>query len=1598
MEYHEEGMPSGDQSPQWMEPGVPPALQSTAPRSLERRERSAILQGGPDAERRSCSVWNQRSRGRVAERSRSRSTPRSRSRIRSSRSRSRMYPDRHARDHGERPSRRLRSRSGGRSRSRGNRRSRSRRLGDRRDRAVEPTSGRPHSREDRRSRSRFSERSFNQATEAADGMVKVTHSNNPVAQLIEAIKTLSKTHVNERLDSVHNAVPEFDPSKREQTMKMWLQKVNECASIYRWSDRQTIHYAMPKLRGVAQRWYEGLSTVLFSWEEWQRKLQTAFPSDENYGQTLSDMLAKRARFGESLENYFYEKVALINRCDITGKRAVECVLHGIDDRNVRLGAEAVQFSDPDKLLPYLRNARGYRQAVERRVVRGQISKVSEPQTQSGPARNKDTNRKPKCFNCREEGHVISQCTKPLLKCTRCLKAGHVVDDCYSTRLPPSSNSKSVLLVLNGEDTNSKYYKMATVNGVPLEAFVDFGSECCMIKSSVSKMVFSQFDTDNLPVLNGFGNSVVHTLGKRTVTVNIDDVGASVELLVVPDSSMNVPLMIGQSFTEQPHILVHKTSESLEISQLSSVCSKPNKINLICQKNIQIDNVATVEVCTEPRVSGDVFIEGSFRCPPGCSYMIQPGLYTVPEAGVFEIIVTCSSPAPVVIEKGCVISRCRLAHKDSDHKVLNVTTLKESSSESRSITEDDVSIGNDVSQHGKEELLSLLNQYRECFAFDLAELGNTTVAEMKIDLSDNEPVVYRPYRLAFKEREIVRGMVDELMANGIVRPSTSSYASPIVLVRKKTGDFRLCIDYRALNKKTIKENYPIPLIDDQLDALAGHKFYTTLDLASGYYQIPIREGDKHKTAFVTPDGHFEFSRMPFGLANAPATFQRMINQVLGSTRHGKALAYLDDVIIPSKDVKDGMETLESVLKLYKDAGLTLKLSKCFFFGEKVDYLGFEVSRDGIRPGGKKIEAVKSFPVPVSQHNIRQFLGLASFFRRFVRGFSVIAKPLTRLLKKDVEFKWGDEQEAAFRALQEALVQKPTLALYNPHAETELHTDASKLGIAGILLQKDENGLLKPVAYFSRQTTPEEQNYSSYDLETLAVIGSLQKFRVYLIGVRFKVVTDCNSLRATFLKRDMIPRVARWWSQMQEYDFNIEYKAGKSMAHVDALSRNPVQTNVAELQVRNVTEADWLVTVQSADSEVQRIVGILQDPNLNDIVDIRSNYKQKNGKLFRVTERGDRWVVPKGVRWQVVKQNHDDIGHFAVDKTLEKLQATYWFAKMRSFVKKYVGSCLECAYSKSAGGKRPGFLHPIEKVDQPFHTVHVDHVGPFVRSSKGSMHILVMIDAFTRYIYVRPVRNTKTLNTVRILRDYFGIFGVPKRLISDRGTSFTSTSFKRFIVEKGIKHILNAVSTPRANGQVERYNKTIIESLTTKCVGTNDNKWDEHLPEVQWGLNNTFNKGIGCTPSEALFGMRLTGPSERSLITALSEDDQAVYRLGNVDQIRDQINDHVANSQLKQKNTFDKSRCSPPTYKEGDLVRVERQLAATGHSRKLIPRYQGPYRIVKAYKHDRYQIEATPLTRKGNKNYSNVVAVDKIKPWLNFARPHDVSSGNESENTE
>lgn len=1438
--------------------------------------------------------------------------------------------------------------------------------------------------------------------------INASESSDKDSVLLKLVAAIEGKYQVSQGYSGQNVIPEFNPQAKAQSMRDWLSKINESAIVYGWSEKQTIYYSLPRLTGLAKRWYDGLTSVKFSWAEWQAKLLKAFPCEENYGDLLTEMLSRKSRRHETLEEYYYDKVRLINRCEIVGFKAVDCLTHGIFDNNIRMNAQGQCFNEPEDVLTYFRKISTKRDEMPKTSItfRDRPMLTSTKHTQFGaPVEEKPKKPDALCFNCNEKGHFWPRCPQDLIRCGKCKMVGHTAAKCDKSadKKPTGSNSnKNVMKIQAQEMLRDKYYKNVKVNGQVTKAFVDLGSECTLISDKLQAIDINNLDTSDLPILKGFANGTIRPSGQVKIHLQVDNVIENVEAFLVPDCLLpeGTGILIGQNLTELPNMRVYKTDTELTLFR-----SHEKPAQIIIRESVDIQGATVVPViakdCPSP---SNLYITSEACLKPGCEYIILPGVYTFMDGCANVMILGLNSSTfklaqGQLIARGIILPECSIFEKRTEHQqetkrdstILNVCRLIEQPSDVQyDINEHNIKTDTDLDKDVKNELYELLKDNKDCFAFSTAELGKTSWTEMHIKVKDEIPVTYRPYRLSRSEREKVKRIIDDLCTNGIIRESESEYASPVIVVPKKNGELRLCVDYRALNKKTYKDKYPMPLIEDQVDNLSGQEYFTTLDLASGYHQIPIAESSKHLTAFVTQDGHYEYNRVPFGLCNAPAVFQRLIHKVLNTKKIPGILAYMDDIVVASKTVTEGLEKLRQVLAALREAGLTLNLSKCRFFCRTIEYLGYEISSLGVKPGQKKIDAVASFRKPENVHEVRQFIGLASFFRRFVPGFASIARPLTSLTKANEKWIWGDAQEKAFHKIKEVLISRPVLAIFNHNYLTELHTDASQIGIGGILMQRpDEKSPLRAVAYFSRQTTSDERHFHSFELETLAVVASLNRFRNYLLGIEFKVVTDCTAVRHTWTKRDLVPRIARWWLQAQEFTFSIEYRSGTQMNHVDALSRNPVERPNAEntptFNMLKVSKTATLDDVQLTDPHLVHLKCILNN-SCTEAKEIKNDYALKDGKIYRKVGDSLKWVVPSDARWKVCHMCHDECGHMAFEKTMDKIKQTYWFSGMTSFVKKYVRSCIPCAYAKQPAGKKQGFLFPIPKTPVPFHCVHIDHLGPFVKSKLGNTYILGIIDGYTKFIILRPVRNTKSKTSIAVLRDVFGIFGAPKLLISDRGTSFTSSEFAEFAQQLEIKHIKNAVAMPRANGQIERYNRTILASLAALTHGDNDKNWDAHLNIVQWSLNNTLNKGIGKTPSEVVFGKRTVNITESHLHDLTHENTDLEGSC--IDEIREEVSQLIEKNQHDMANRFNKNRCPAKMYALGDLVLVQKQLNNPGDSNKLLPRYSGPYRVTKLLGHDRYEVSS--IDGHSRRKYKNVYAADKIKPWVNFS---DTNKGSE-----
>ncbi|CAG9133807.1 unnamed protein product [Plutella xylostella] len=868
-----------------------------------------------------------------------------------------------------------------------------------------------------------------------------------------------------------------------------------------------------------------------------------------------------------------------------------------------------------------------------------------------------------------------------------------------------------------------------------------------------------------------------------------------------------------------------------------------------------------------------------------------------------------------------------------------------------------------------ERVSLLQVIKDFRDFLITGTATTTVTtgKMHINLTNNTPVAYRPYKLSHQEKLIVRDIVRDLLEKGIIRESNSEYASPIILVKKKDGSDRMCVDYRALNKLTSRERYPLPLIDDHIDRLGHFKFFSSLDMATGFHQMPIDEASIHKTAFVTPEGHYEYLRMPYGLTNSPIVYQRIINKTLRShIEAGYVLVYVDDVLIMSNTVEEGIVRLRDVLKTLTDAGFSINLGKCSFLATKVEYLGRVVSQGQVGPSPRKVEALVNAPIPSNVRQVRQFLGLAGYFRRYIKNYATKTACISRLTKNNVEFCWGPEQEQVRQEIITHLTSEPILSIFDPQLQTELHTDASGIGYGAVLMQTWADGTKHVVSYYSKATQGAERKYHSYELETLAVVRALQHFRHYLIGLKFKIVTDCNALKATQNKKDLLPRVARWWVYLQDFDFDIEYRKGVMMSHADYLSRNP------STQVHHITKPrNWAQIAQSADSETQTLLQKLRDGEL----DTRRYVNQNDLLYYRYEPMGEEprllCFIPKGHRLSLLRIFHDEHEHIGVDKVLHLVLKHFWFPGLRQFVAKYIAHCLVCVSKKRVPRAPHQPITSWEKPNVPFHTLHLDVLGPLPESN-GYKFVLLMIDAFSKFCLLYPIYRQDVGELKRTFTEAVSLFGAPKLLITDRGRMFESAEFIRFLTDIGcdIHHITPEMH--HANGQVERYARTVLNMIRIEA-NHKGASWSEQLWRLQLVLNMTKQKTTQHSALNLLVGIDAVTPVLRSLIRDVAIDNsQQTPRDAWRELCRARANDLLKKNQAQQDTTVNRQRRPPRKFNIDDLVFVIKYSQSTG---KLDPGMRGPYRVLKALPSDRYELKLLS----GSYGKTTQAAAEYLVPW-------------------
>ena len=842
--------------------------------------------------------------------------------------------------------------------------------------------------------------------------------------------------------------------------------------------------------------------------------------------------------------------------------------------------------------------------------------------------------------------------------------------------------------------------------------------------------------------------------------------------------------------------------------------------------------------------------------------------------------------------------------------------------------------------GKESLRSLCHEYVDVFHLPGDRLTETKGAVHTIptpDISHERAIHVKSYRIPQAHYEEVDKQIQQMLEDGIVVPSSSPWNFPILVVPKKIDasgkrKFRICVDFRKLNDVTIGDSYPLPNIQDILDKLGRSRYFSALDCASGYHQIPIAENDRKKTAFSTSSGHFEYTRMPFGLKSAPATFQRLMNNVLSGLLGLKALVYLDDILIFGETMSEHNAKLREVLERIREYNVKLQPDKCEFMKTELAYLGHIVTPDGVKPDPSKTEAVVRFPAPTTPTEIKSFLGLAGYYRRFIPNFSLIAKPLTELSKKDVAFKWIEKEEEAFQTLKFHLINPPLLQYPYFTKPFILTTDASQHAI-GCILSQGKVGQDLPISYASRTLNSAERNYSVVEKELLAIVWGCKHFRPYLLGHQFTIVTDHKPLTWIFSVKDPSSRLLRWRLLLEEYQYDVQYKAGVRNTNADALSR---------------------------------------DPNLCLLISEEDPTEDRKQRIIREMHQ-----CPIG-------------GHQGIHRTLERIKLYITWPNMKQEIETFIRNCDTCQRNKAT---RPLTRQELEITDtqsEPWIKIALDVVGPLPITENNNKYLLTCQDNLTKYLIAIPIENQEASTIAEaFVTKICLVHGIPQIVLTDQGANFVSQLFKQVCKLFKVHKIETSAYHPESNGSLERSHKVLIEYLRCFCT-TKQTEWEKWIPFATFVYNTTPHTSTKFTPFELMYGRlaNLPGTLQKPPTSPLyNYDDFLLNTKHKLKVTHEMAKENLIKVKEEQKDRFDRTKANAIKFKQGMKVLLSNEATKLGVSKKLSPPWTGPYEIMKVNDNGTLALKSIIVKEHGkikskikHKNKMQTVHANRVKPYF------------------
>ena len=857
---------------------------------------------------------------------------------------------------------------------------------------------------------------------------------------------------------------------------------------------------------------------------------------------------------------------------------------------------------------------------------------------------------------------------------------------------------------------------------------------------------------------------------------------------------------------------------------------------------------------------------------------------------------------------------------------------------------EVCSNNDLSNEQKDYLQKVIQLFP---SVEKDGLGQTNVIQHSIEIQDGaKPIKQRYFNVSPAVEQKIHTEIDTMLKLGVIEeaPPTCSWSSPVTIVQK--GDkLRLCLDSRKVNKVTIKDAYPQPKIDGILSRLPKANYITSLDLVKAFWQISLTVKSRDFTAFTVPNRPlYRFKVMPFGLTNAPMTMCRLMDAIIPPNLKNRVFVYLDDLLLMSTTFSEHMSLLSEVAGILRKAGLTLNIKKCKWCLKEVRYLGYIIGNGCIKTDPDKISAILNIAVPQRVKDVQSFLGLAGWYRRFIKNFSALTAPLTELTKKHKTFIWTEDCQKSFHEIKELLTTAPLLITPDFRKPFIVSCDACKTGIGGVLAQLDDEGSERPIAFYSKKLNRAQQNYSITELECLAAIKSIEKFRAYIEGLEFKVITDHASLKWLMSQSDLNGRLARWSLNLQGYNFSIEHRKGKLHIVPDSLSRLP------SIEVESLDELQPLVDLNSvsfSSAEYKTLINHISE-NQNRLPDLKilDGFVYKRTEFDRGTNEGTEWKLwlPSDLTLDVIDRAHSPpmSAHGGIAKTLAKLRLNFFWPNMAKQVKDFVSKCEICRQCKAPNAIIRPLMGTQQKSSRPFQKIFLDFLGPYPRTKNRNIGILIILDHLTKYPLVKVVRKFSTTAILPYLEEQvFHIFGVPETVITDNGSQFRSAQFGSLLSKYGVKHVLTALYSPQANSS-ERVNRSIIAAIRS-YLGKDQRNWDTNLNKITVALRSHLHSSIGYSPYYVLFGQQMiTNGNDYQLLRNLNLEEEGTDVIQKVDKhkfIIDLVKKNLAKAYSKNKKTYDlRSRVINYDLGEKVLRRNFAQSSKADHfNAKLAPKF-------------------------------------------------------------